>query len=148
MTTVNSGLDEQLYSYIHDSIKRTAFYQLLELELQHIGPGYVELIVKSDVKHTNPLGLIHGGLIMSLADAAMANAIRSLGINGLTVDCSVALLKSVHKGDIITARGKVIKAGKNIIFAEASVYVDDQLIANSKGTFFKNGDIDYKQQER
>ncbi len=148
MTTVNAGIEADLFAYICHSLQSTPYYKLLGIELQLIGPGYAEMSVKTGEEHTNPLGMIHGGLIMSVVDAAMGNAIRSLGIKGVTVDCSVALPGAAQLGDQILARGKVLKAGKNLIFAEASVYVNDKMIGDSKATFYNTGNIEFHLQEK
>lgn len=143
MAIVNAGIDAKLFDYITQSIKETAYYQLLGLELQKIGPGYAEIVVKSAAQHSNPLGLIHGGLIMSLADAAMGNAVRSLGIKGVTADCSVALPGAAKFGELIVARGEVVKPGRNLIFVKASVFAGAKLVGDCKATFYKIGDVEY-----
>lgn len=143
MGAVNSGLDQQLFNYLQKSIKETAYYKMLGIELQLLAPGYAEIRVVSGPQHTNPLGLIHGGLITSIVDAAMGNAIRSLGITGVTVDLSVALIAAARVGDTIVARGKVLKTGKSMIFAEATVYAGETLLGYSKATFCKLSDSKY-----
>ncbi len=143
MDAINNGLNQQLFNYLQKSIKETAYYELLGVELQLLAPGYAEIRVVSGPQHTNPLGLIHGGLITTIVDGAMGNAIRSLGIVGVTVDLSAALIASARAGDTIVARGKVLKAGKSMIFAEATVYSGDTLLGHSKGTFYKISDVEY-----
>ena len=49
---------------------------------------------------------------MSIADAAMGNAIRSLGITGVTVDISVAMIAAVPHGSVLQAIGKVKKRAR------------------------------------
>ncbi len=141
MDAVNAGLDEKLFDYLQKSIKETAFYNLLGLELQLMAPGYVEIRLVSTLQHVNGIGLIQGGLIISIVDAAMGNAIRSLGIKGATVDISTSLTSAARLGDTIVARGKVLKAGKNLIFTEGQVYVGDKMIGDSKATFYKIPDL-------
>lgn len=143
MDAENNGIDQKLFDYLQKSIKETKYYKLLEMELQLLAPGYAEFRVVSGPQHTNPLGLIHGGLITSMADAAMGNAIRTLGIAGVTVDLSVALIAAARLGDTIIARAKVLKSGKSMIFAEAEVHSGDTLLAHSKATFYKISDINY-----
>lgn len=143
MEAVNDGLDKQLFAYLQKSIKDTAYYQLLGIKLQRLAPGYAEIMVVTGQQHTNPLGLIHGGLITSIADAAMGNAIRTLGIKGVTVDMSAAFTAAARFGEMVVARGKVLKAGKNMIFAEAMVYSGDTLLGHSKATFYKISDLKY-----
>lgn len=143
MDAVNNGLDPKLFEYLENSIKETAYYKSLDIKLQQLAPGYAEIGVLAGSQHTNPMGLIHGGLISSIADAAMGNAIRSLGIIGVTVDMSTGFTAAARIGDVIIARGKVLKAGKSMIFAEAAVYAGDTLLGHSKGTFCKIGDVHY-----
>ena len=143
MDAVNAGLDAKLFEYLQKSIKETAYYKLLGVELQLLAPGYAEIRAVSSQEHTNPMGLIHGGLIMSIADAAMGNAVRSMGIIGVTADISTSLMASARLGDTIVARGKVLKTGKNLIFTEGQVYVGDKLIGDSKATFYKISELNY-----
>ena len=143
MDAENNGLDQKLFDYLQKSIKETEYYKLLDIQLQLLAPGYAEIRVVAGPQHTNPLGLIHGGLITSIVDAAMGNAIRSLGLTGVTVDLSVGLTAGARVGDTIVARGKVLKSGKSMIFTEATVYCGDTMLAYSKATFYKICDINY-----
>jgi acyl-CoA thioesterase len=54
-----------------------------------------------------------------------------------------ALTSAARLGDTIVAKGKVLKAGKNLIFTEGQVYVGDKLIADSKATFQKISEFKY-----
>lgn len=138
---VNKGIETWLFEYMEKSIKETPFYNLLGVELVEIGPGEAALKVLPTEQHTNPLGIIHGGLLMSLADAAMGNAVRSLGIRSVTVDMSTSFVSSAMIGQEIIGRGKVIKAGRNLIFVEAAVSSNEKLLVKSTGTFFKTGEV-------
>jgi uncharacterized protein (TIGR00369 family) len=143
LEAVNNGLDGRLFAYLQKSVKETAYYKLLRIQLQSLAPGNAEFRVEAGPEHTNPMGLIHGGLITSLADAAMGNAVRSLGIKGVTVDMSTAFIAAARVGDTIFARGKVLKSGKNLIFTEALIYAGDNLAGHGKATFYKTADIRY-----
>ncbi|ABI68440.1 PaaI family thioesterase [Syntrophomonas wolfei] len=138
----NQGIDEELFRHIADSIGDTPYYKLLGIQVINIGPGLAEMSVTVDLKHTNPLGVTHGGLMMSLADAAMGNAIRSLGIKAVTVDCSTGFIASAQQGETVIARGEVLRAGKNMLFAQAEVRAGNRLLSNSKASYFKTGEID------
>lgn len=143
MSIINAGIEPQLFEYLKEAVANSPFYQLLGIKLALLGSGRSELEVQVKKDHTNPIGLVHGGLIMSIADAAMGNAIRSLGIVGVTADCSVAFPGSARMGEIITAKGNVIKTGKNLIFAEATVWAEDRVLGHSKATFFNTGNIEF-----
>lgn len=138
----NLGVEKSLFEYICNSVEHTPFYQLMGIHLSALGSGEAEVKLKSASQHTNPLGLMHGGVLMSIADAAMGNAIRSLGIKGVTADCSTSFIASAHLEGLLLARGKVVKAGKRLVYARAEVFSDGKMVADVKGTFANVGTID------
>ena len=142
MSVLNEGIDQALFNYLIESVANTPYYHLLGINLTLLGKGKAELEVQVEKQHTNPMGLVHGGVIMTIADAAMGNAIRSLGLLGVTADCSVSFPGSARLGEKVIARGNVVKAGKNLIFAEAMVLADDRILGHSKSTFFNTGNIE------
>ncbi len=143
MNAINSGIEARLFDYLLHSLQDTPYYQLLGFKLVQLGPGLSEFEVLTEEKHCNPLGLIHGGLVMSIADAVMGNAIRSIGVNGVTVDVSVSVIAAVPHGSVLRATGKVRRAGQKMIFAEAEVWCKDRLMGQAKGTFYNQGPIQY-----
>ncbi|SHH00343.1 acyl-CoA thioesterase [Thermosyntropha lipolytica DSM 11003] len=131
----------ELYAYICNTVSDTPFYNLIGINLERIEKGHAVLSVWPKEDHLNPLGMVHGGLVVTLADAAMGNAIRSMGIKGVTADITVSFISPPPLGVKIEAEGRVLKAGQNLIFAEAEVWAEKKLIAKSQGTFFKTGEI-------
>ena len=136
---VNKGINGELFRQIVETNENTPFYRLVGIKTAALAPGEAELVVEIGDQHTNPLGRVHGGLIASLADAAMGNAIRSLGARAVTIDCSISFLSSPPGGALLVGKGKVVKAGRNIMFAEATVYHQDTVVACAQGSFFKVG---------
>ncbi|HWP97523.1 MAG TPA: PaaI family thioesterase [Syntrophomonadaceae bacterium] len=142
MQVKNQGIDQDLFAYIVDSVKNTPYYNLLGVRVSELGPGCAEFTVNTAKVHTNPMGIIHGGLYMSMADAAMGNAVRSLGIRGVTCECSIQILASTGLEQTVAARGQVMKAGRNLIFVRAEVRTGDTLLCCCQGSFFNTGQID------
>ncbi|MGE5391036.1 MAG: PaaI family thioesterase [Deltaproteobacteria bacterium] len=138
----NMGIDQKLFDYIMHSIHETPFYQLLGLQVNKLGPGMAELEVVARKQHTNPLGVVHGGLYMSILDAAMGNAVRSLGVKAVTVDLSTGFVASAALGDPLIASGEVLRSGKNMLFARAQVSSGKRLLADARGTFYRIGAIE------
>lgn len=141
MDSENAGIDARLFEYIAGSLKKTAFYNLMGIRLVSLGPGESEFVLTTGEQHSNPLGLVHGGVVLSLGDAAMGNAVRSLGVTGVTVDYSASLFSAAPMGQDLIAMGKIVKAGKNLFFTESDVWCQGKHIAQCKGTFYKVGDI-------
>ena len=140
MDVVNQGLEKELFEHLKTTVANAPIYQLLGIEAQLLGAGYAELRLVATQGHTNPLGIIHGGITCFIADGAMGNAIRGLGVNGVTVDFSNAFTAAAQVGDTIVAQGKGLKAGKHMIYAEAYVYSGEKLIGHCKGTFLRTTD--------
>lgn len=142
MNPTNQGIDEKLFAAIIKTNAQAPFYRLLGISTRALGPGCAEMAVLTESTHGNPLGLTHGGLIMTLADAAMANAIRATGKKAVTVNCDVSFLASAPVGREIVGRGKVDRAGGRLGFASAELICDQQVIATSQGTFYVVGEIE------
>lgn len=142
METENRGLDQNLFDYIIKAFGDSPFYQLMGLRVKSLAPGKAEIAASTLEQHANPQGMVHGGLLMSAADSAMGNAVRSLGVKTVTVDCTTSFLAAAEFGKDILAEGQVIKSGRNIFFTEARVWCEGKLLATARATFFKTGTIE------
>ncbi len=142
MNPINMGIDERLFSVIVDSNAKAPFYQLTGITTKTLGLGWAEMSVQTGSEHGNPLGLTHGGLISTLADAAMGNAVRSTGRKGVTVNYDISYLNSAPVGEEMVGRGRVEKSGSRIIFTSVEVVCGDKVIATSQGTFYVVGEIE------
>ncbi|WP_061029926.1 PaaI family thioesterase [Bradyrhizobium sp. CCH5-F6] len=88
--------------------------------------------------HTNARGLIHGGLIAALADAAMGySCAQATGwaTSFVTISLSVDYVGAAEIGQWLAVEGEVIKTGSTICFAQCLVKADDAVIARASGTF-------------
>ena len=100
-----------------------------------IGNGETRLQVQTGPDHVNNFGIVHGGLLCTLLDVAMGTAARQ-AVNQavMTLDMQISFLAPGH--GTLTAIGRVVRAGRSIIFTEAEVRSDDQvLVAKSTGIF-------------
>lgn len=88
--------------------------------------------------HTNSRGLIHGGLIASLADNAMgyscAQAMGNL-TSLVTISLTVDFLGNAQLGQWLAVESDVIKTGSTICFVQSLIKADDAVIARASGTF-------------
>ena len=97
--------------------------------------GRTRLKVRVAPEHGNNLGIAHGGLICTLLDIAMGTAARcTVGAPVMTLDMQTSFL-SPGRGEL-TAEGKVLRAGRSIVFCEAEVRTaDGGLVAKASGLF-------------
>jgi uncharacterized protein (TIGR00369 family) len=88
--------------------------------------------------HTNGRGLIHGGLIAALSDAAMGYSCTQLmgwSKSLLTISLAVDFVGTAQVGQWLAIEPEVIRTGSTICFAQSLVKADDTVIARANGTF-------------
>jgi uncharacterized protein (TIGR00369 family) len=88
--------------------------------------------------HTNARGLIHGGLIASLADNAMGySCAQATGwvTSFVTISLSIDFTGGAKIGQWLSVESDVIRAGSTICFAQSLIKADDAVIARANGTF-------------
>ena len=88
--------------------------------------------------HTNSRGLIHGGLIASLADNAMGYScalVMGWTTSLVTISLAVDYVGSAEIGQWLAVESEVIKTGNTICFAQSLIKADDTVIARANGTF-------------
>lgn len=113
------------------------FCVLLGIEVQEIGDdGTSVLTMDSHEKLWQPYGILHGGSIFTLADAAAAYALagsleRTKRI--VTVEMKINYLAPVKDG-IVEARGRVLKGGR-VIPIDVEVFNENKLVAKAIATY-------------
>lgn len=99
--------------------------------------GRARLSFRADQRHLNPAGTIHGGVLSTLADTAMASAVRSsTGDREVpaTSQMTIAFLNPGREGTL-TAVAEVRKQGEHLVLCEADVEQDGKTLAHAVGTF-------------
>jgi uncharacterized protein (TIGR00369 family) len=116
------------------------FGQLIGMNYKIHEPGNLSYFL--DV--TEPLlatpTALHGGVIAAFCDAILGVGALSLVCQQnkvvSTVEMKVSFISPALLGDRLTGTSRVIKAGNRLIFMEAQIYNQDNvLIATSSGTF-------------
>jgi uncharacterized protein (TIGR00369 family) len=123
---------------------QSPFVQLIGGRIEEWREGYVRLGLTVDERHTNPHGVMHGGVITTLMDEALGGVIASVrGMDEMwkaphaTVDMNVSFLSNARSGDEIIVEGAVLKLGRSVAFGEAEARRkrDNTLIAKGRFTF-------------
>ncbi len=114
---------EALVERLRDRLQGSEFYRWAGVELIDASPGRVEIAFEAGPQHLNLQGLVHGGIIATLADTAMGLAVRTVlqpGRRHVTVQLGVEFLSPGRSGRIV-AHGRSVKVGSQLGFAEADV---------------------------
>ena len=112
---------------------------LFGFTVTEVADGRVVFECRPDESTYNPIGMVHGGLVCTMADSVIGCAVHStLGADqGYTsIDLTVSYLRPVtaHSGTL-RATGTVTKRGRRVAFATAEV-VDgsEQVVATATGS--------------
>jgi len=128
---------EALIGSLRDRLQDSEFYRWAGVEVTDASPGAVEIAFEAGPQHLNLQGLVHGGILATLADTAMGLAVRTVleaGRRHVTVQLGVEFLSPGRPGRI-TARGRSVKIGTQLGFAEADVVnADGRLLARAHST--------------
>jgi uncharacterized protein (TIGR00369 family) len=119
-------------------VESSAFHGWVGLELVRVEVGDVEVALPLQPHHLNPGGILHGGLVATLADTAIGLAVRSAlpaDRTHVTAQLDVHFLERVDHGTV-RATGKAIRVGARMAYGEGDVRDgDDRLLARASGTF-------------
>src|SRR2546423_2870947 len=100
-------------------------------------PGRVVLELVAGPRHGNGGGVVQGGVITQIADAAMGMSLATLQPDGMwntTIELKINFLRPAVEGRM-RAIGRVIDMRQTLLFSEADVLDDqDRLIARASST--------------
>jgi uncharacterized protein (TIGR00369 family) len=96
--------------------------QLLGFRLVEVEPGHAVFEVVPGEQHYNPIGVVHGGLAMTLLDSAMGVAVHShmpQGSGYTTLEAKTNLVRAITSATgKLRAIGRTIHVGGRIATAE------------------------------
>jgi uncharacterized protein (TIGR00369 family) len=86
-------------------------------------------------EHDNNIGMAHGGVTCTMLDIAMGTAARRVtGVPSMTIDMQMSFIAPGRGA--LTAEGRVIRAGRSIVFCEGEVRDRaGELVARGTGVF-------------
>lgn len=100
-------------------------------------PGRVVLELVAGPQHRHGGGVVQGGVITQIADAAMGMSLATLQEDGMwntTIELKINFLRPVVDGRL-RAVGRVVEMRQSLLFSEADVLDDrDRLVARASST--------------
>jgi uncharacterized protein (TIGR00369 family) len=87
-------------------------------------------------RHTNALGVLHGGMLSAFLDSLLGGAVyRGTGRTGVTVHLSVDFLRMARRGEWLRGQARLTEAARDVAFAEGSVFVGARPVGRATGVF-------------
>jgi uncharacterized protein (TIGR00369 family) len=113
----------------------------LDYELTVVEPGFAVFEIEPKEFHYNPIGVVHGGVALTLLDSAMSCAVQTMlpaGSGYTTLELKVNLVRAVTSTTgRLRAEGKIVHSGARIATAEGRfVDKDGKLYAHGTTTCF------------
>ncbi len=113
---------------IRSSFARQGLMSTLKATLGSISPGLVENAIRPDPSISQQHGFVHAGAVGAIADSAAGYA--ALGLmpadsGALTTEFKVNLLAPAA-GELILARGRVVKAGRTLTVSQTEVFAESK----------------------
>lgn len=123
---------------LREAFEEIPFARLLGMELDELRRGAATLHLEAREELKRNRGILHGGVVASLADTAAAFAILTLsepGQGSTTVDLTVHYLRPLSAGRA-TAHARVVRAGRRIMVISVDVFDENQALAATALTSF------------
>lgn len=124
---------EQVIQFCHDN----AIIDFLQVEIVPTPDGCVRL--ELDVKdfHSNPYGILHGGVLTTMADTAMGAACLMMNKKVVTVSITLEFMHAVPLGTRIITDAKILHEGRQILICECELKdAEGKIYSKAHATFF------------
>ena len=109
----------------------TGATSLLGLSLESLEKGRVVFSMRVKPRHKQFHGVMHGGVLATVADTVAAIAAYTTvpkGTEIATVEMKINFLEAVPGGRI-NAEGSVLRTGRNFVVTECEIYKEDGTLA-------------------
>ena len=121
-------------------MKKDAFAKQLGIELVEVEPGRAKVRMRVGDEHRNSVGMVHGGVIFTLADYAFAVACNSYGTVAVAVNCHISYLRP-PEGEALAAEAEEVSKSRRL--GTYDVRVSDgegSLVAVFRGMAYRKDD--------
>lgn len=87
-------------------------------------------------------GILHGGIVATLLDSAMAHCLFQKNIKGVTADLRVRFLHSIPCMSKVTIKAWVTCAVSTLYELKGEVLLDGKVMAKAKAKFMERGKLE------
>ena len=98
------------------------FDALIGSQIELIEPGRAVFNLRVEEKHMNPMGFMHGGVLLAMADAAAGCACSYEPTVCPTVEGKLNFILPCHLGDTLTVEGRELRHGRTLLNCEVKAW--------------------------
>lgn len=117
------------------------YHRTLGLEVAGLGHGWASVTMPAGSHLFNVGGIVHGGAITSVAEAASGAALATMlesGERKETVEIKLNFCGPARRGTL-EAKGRVVKKGGRVAVCEVDVIEGERLVAKGLSTYLLSG---------
>jgi acyl-coenzyme A thioesterase PaaI-like protein len=97
----------------------------------------VEALFQADPKWQGYQGVLHGGMISTLLDAAMTHCLFDHGIEAMTADLKIRFLKPAPCTEFLLLRAHLLSERRHLYQLSAELICAGELIARAEARFMR-----------
>jgi len=102
--------------------------------------GYCKIRLDVKPKYLNRGGIVHGGVLATLCDVALAGAVATAMREGewcVTVQLQIEYMNPAFLGESLFGYGKLIRAGRTLAFVEGGIETKSKVkITKAQGIWY------------
>lgn len=101
----------------------------------HWSPDHKRFAFRVENRHRNENGVVHGGMLMTLADQVLGlTVVQALGNNpAATVSLNCDFIDGALAGDLIEGEAKVTRITRSVVFVQGQLFCGDRILLNASG---------------
>jgi uncharacterized protein (TIGR00369 family) len=107
----------------------------LNLAFDREPDGTVSAVYRADSQHQGYTGILHGGMISTLLDAAMTHCLFAHGITAVTAELIVRFVAPVEIGWRVELSARLIECKRRTFRLEGRLHHGARLLARATGRF-------------
>lgn len=133
-------VEDRVDEKTRDFIARDPYAAQLGAELVDIKPGWARVAMRLDEGHLNFMGMIHGGVMFSLADVAFGAAANSFGSKAMALSVGIDFLAAPKIVGEMTAEVELVqRAGKMGFYRMKVMDAEEVIVAQCHGWAYHTG---------
>lgn len=116
------------------------FSAWLGLGIEEVGLGFCKLHFQIREDMLNGFQSVHGGILFSAADSALAFAAATHGSISVAVEVAISFTRPAKVGDLLTVEARELHKGNKIAVYDIRTYnQQSELVTVFKGTVYRTG---------
>lgn len=125
---------------LHTLLDNDYFTKWMGIEVEKVDKGYCALRYTIKKEMLNGFGTVHGGVLFSAADSALAFACNSHGILSVALEVSISFTRPAFEGQTLKVIAEEVNLSKTTAIYDIKTYNEEgKLVCLFKGTVYRTG---------